>query len=83
MIKGVLTIIKISIIVLFSTAALTLLTSLFNILDFSILLWFQKFIAGFTFPFTSLLDYPNLWLMISYFVMKSIFFFTLDIFFRR
>lgn len=70
---------KVAAIVLLAGTAITLLADLLNLIDTSLIVAFFSQLGEINIPFEIFLDFPNVWLIIGYFIFKSIVIFGIDI----
>jgi len=79
MIKFLVQAIKIAAIVLLSGGAITILATILGILDTALIVAFFQQLSEITIPFEIVLNYPNVWLVISYFLFRNLIVFGIDI----
>jgi len=73
------TVIKIAAIVLLSSAAIGILATILGILDTALIVSFFQQLTEITIPFEIFINFPNVWLVIGYFIFKNIVVFGIDI----
>ena len=78
MIKFLVQAIKIAAIVLLSGGAITILATILGILDTALIVAFFQELSEITIPFEVVLDFPNVWLVIGYFLFKNLIVFGID-----
>ena len=79
MIKFLVQAIKIAAIVLLSSSAITILATILGILDTALIVAFFQQLSEITIPFEIVLNYPNVWLVIGYFLFRNLIVFGIDI----
>jgi len=79
MIKTIITIIKVTIIIAGAGTTLYALLWLFGFIDFSIILWISEIFGEITWDISIILNYPNVWILISYFIMKDLLFLGIEL----
>lgn len=77
--KFFVSVIKIAAIVLLSSAAITILATILGILDTSLIVMFFQQLTEIQIPFEIFLNFPNVWLVIGYFIFKNIVVFGIDL----
>lgn len=78
MIKFLVQAIKIAAIVLLASGAITILANILGIIDTALIVAFFQELSEITIPFEILLDFPNVWLVVGYFIFKNIIIFGID-----
>lgn len=78
MIKFLVQAIKIAAIVLLSGGAITILATILGLLDTALIVAFFQQLSEITIPFEILLNYPNVWLVVGYFLFRNIIVFGID-----
>lgn len=78
MIKFLVQAIKIAAIVLLSGGAITILATILGILDTALIVAFFQELSEITIPFEVVLNFPNVWLVIGYFLFKNLIVFGID-----
>ncbi len=78
MIKFLVQAIKIAAIVLLSGGAITILATILGLLDTALIVAFFQQLSEITIPFEILLNYPNVWLVIGYFLFRNLIVFGID-----
>lgn len=73
------TVIKIAAIVLLSSAAIGILATILGILDTALIVMFFQQLTEIQIPFEIFINFPNVWLVIGYFIFKNIVVFGIDI----
>jgi len=73
------TVIKIAAIVLLSSAAIGILATILGILDTALIVSFFQQLTEIQIPFEIFINFPNVWLVIGYFIFKNIVVFGIDI----
>jgi len=73
------TVIKIGAIVLLSSAAIGILATILGILDTALIVVFFQQLTEIQIPFEIFINFPNVWLVIGYFIFKNIVVFGIDI----
>lgn len=73
------TVIKIAAIVLLSSTAISILATILGILDTALIVSFFQQLTEITIPFEIFINFPNVWLVIGYFIFKNIVVFGIDI----
>ena len=73
------TVIKIAAIVLLSSAAIGILATILGILDTALIVAFFQQLTEIQIPFEIFINFPNVWLVIGYFIFKNIVVFGIDI----
>lgn len=77
--KFFVSVIKIAAIVLLASGAITILATILGILDTALIISFFQQLAEVNLPFEIFLNYPNVWLVIGYFIFKNLVVFGIDI----
>jgi uncharacterized membrane protein len=77
--KFFVSVIKIAAIVLLSSGAITILATILGILDTALIVAFFDQLTEIDIPFEIFLNYPNVWLIIGYFIFKNLVVFGIDI----
>jgi hypothetical protein len=77
--KFFVSVIKIAAIVLLSSGAITILATILGILDTALIVSFFQQLTEVNLPFQIFLNYPNVWLIIGYFIFKNLVVFGIDI----
>lgn len=78
MIKFLVQAIKIAAIVLLSGGAITILATILGLLDTALIVAFFQQLTEITIPFEILLNYPNVWLVVGYFLFRNLIVFGID-----
>jgi len=73
------TVIKIAAIVLLSSAAIGILATILGLLDTALIVSFFQQLTEIQIPFEIFINFPNVWLVIGYFIFKNIVVFGIDI----
>ena len=81
--KFFVSVIKIAAIVLLASGAITILATILGILDTALIVSFFQQISEVTLPFEIFLNFPNVWLVVGYFIFKNIVVFGIDILKRK
>ena len=79
MIKFLVQAIKIAAIILLSGGAITILATILGLLDTALIVAFFQQLSEITIPFEILLNFPNVWLVVGYFLFKNLIVFGIDI----
>jgi len=77
--KFFVSVIKIAAIVLLASGAITILATILGILDTALIVSFFQQLTEVNLPFEIFLNFPNVWLVIGYFIFKNIVVFGIDI----
>lgn len=77
--KLIVTSIKIAAIVLLASGAITILADILGIIDTTLIVAFFQQLAEISIPFSIFLNFPNVWIVIGYFIFKAIVMFGIDI----
>jgi hypothetical protein len=77
--KFFVSVIKIAAIVLLASGAITILATILGILDTALIVSFFEQLTEINLPFEIFLNYPNVWLVIGYFIFKNLVVFGIDI----
>ena len=77
--KFFVSVIKIAAIVLLASGAITILATILGILDTALIVSFFDQLTEVNLPFEIFLNFPNVWLVIGYFIFKNIVVFGIDI----
>jgi hypothetical protein len=77
--KFFVSVIKIAAIVLLASGAISILATLLGILDTALIVLFFQELTEINLPFEIFLNYPNVWLVIGYFIFKNLVVFGIDI----
>jgi hypothetical protein len=77
--KFFVSVIKIAAIVLLASGAITILATILGILDTALIVSFFQQLTEVNLPFEIFLNYPNVWLVIGYFIFKNLVVFGIDI----
>jgi hypothetical protein len=77
--KFFVSVIKIAAIVLLASGAITILATILGILDTALIVSFFQQLAEVNLPFEIFLNFPNVWLVIGYFIFKNLVVFGIDI----
>jgi hypothetical protein len=77
--KFFVSVIKIAAIVLLASGAITILATILGILDTALIVLFFQQLAEINLPFEIFLNFPNVWLVVGYFIFKNIVVFGIDI----
>lgn len=72
MIKTIIEAIKIAAIVALAGAAISILATILGIIDTALIVNFFQQLTLITIPFDIFLNFPNVWLVIGYFIFKNI-----------
>jgi hypothetical protein len=72
MFKLIIDAIKISAILLLASGAITILATILGVLDTALIVSFFQQLTLITIPFDIFLNFPNVWLVIGYFIFKNI-----------
>jgi hypothetical protein len=72
MIKFIVQAIKIAAIVLLASGAITILATILGVIDTALIVSFFQQLTLITIPFDIFLNFPNVWLVIGYFIFKNI-----------
>lgn len=78
MIKFLVQAIRIAAIVLLASGAITILATILGILDTALIVAFFQELTEITIPFEIILNFPNVWLVVGYFIFKNIVVFGID-----
>jgi uncharacterized membrane protein len=81
--KFFVSVIKIAAIVLLASGAITILATIVGILDTALIVAFFQQLTEVNLPFEIFLNYPNVWLIIGYFIFKNLVVFGIDILKKR
>jgi uncharacterized membrane protein len=81
--KFFVSVIKIAAIVLLSSTAISILATILGILDTTLIVAFFQELSEVNLPFEIFLNYPNVWLIIGYFIFKNLVVFGIDILKKR
>jgi hypothetical protein len=77
--KFFVSVIKIAAIVLLASGAITILATILGILDTALIVSFFDQLTEVNLPFEIFLNFPNVWLVIGYFIFKNLVVFGIDI----
>jgi hypothetical protein len=77
--KFFVSVIKIAAILLLASGAITILATILGILDTALIVSFFQQLTEVNLPFEIFLNFPNVWLVIGYFIFKNIVVFGIDI----
>jgi hypothetical protein len=77
--KFFVSVIKIAAIVLLASGAITILATILGILDTALIVVFFQQLTEVNLPFEIFLNFPNVWLVIGYFIFKNLVVFGIDI----
>jgi hypothetical protein len=77
--KFFVSVIKIAAIVLLASGAISILATILGILDTALIVSFFQQLTEVNLPFEIFLNYPNVWLVIGYFIFKNLVVFGIDI----
>jgi len=77
--KFFVSVIKIAAIVLLASGAITILATILGILDTALIVSFFQQLTEVNLPFEIFLNFPNVWLVVGYFIFKNIVVFGIDI----
>jgi hypothetical protein len=77
--KFFVSVIKIAAIVLLASGAITILATILGILDTALIVSFFEQLTEVNLPFEIFLNFPNVWLIIGYFIFKNLVVFGIDI----
>jgi uncharacterized membrane protein len=80
MINFIIQAIKIAAVVLLASGAITILATILGIIDTALIVAFFVQLSEITIPFDIFLNYPNVWLIIGYFIFKNIVMFGIQSF---
>jgi hypothetical protein len=72
MINFIVQAIKISAIILLASGAISILATILGVIDTALIVSFFQQLTLITIPFDIFLNYPNVWLVIGYFIFKNI-----------
>lgn len=72
MINFIVQAIKLAAIILLAGAAITILSTILGIIDTALIVSFFQQLTQITIPFDIFLNFPNVWLVIGYFIFKNI-----------
>jgi len=78
MIKFLVQAIKIAAIVLLASGAISILATILGILDTALIVAFFQELSEITIPFEIILDFPNVWLVVGYFLFRNIIVFGIE-----
>jgi hypothetical protein len=81
--KFFVSVIKIAAIVLLASGAISILATILGILDTALIVSFFEQLTEVNLPFEIFLNYPNVWLVIGYFIFKNLVVFGIDILKKR
>jgi hypothetical protein len=81
--KFFISVIKVAAIVALASIAITTLSSILGILDTALIVLFFQQLLEINIPFETFLNFPNVWLVIGYFVFKNLVIFGIDILKKR
>ena len=81
--KFFISVIKVGAIVGLASIAITLLADILGILDTALIVAFFQQLAQVSIPFEIFLNFPNVWLVIGYFVFRNLVVFGIDILKKR
>jgi hypothetical protein len=77
--KFFVSVIKIAAIVLLASGAITILATILGILDTALIVSFFQQLTEVNLPFEIFLNFPNVWLIVGYFIFKNLVVFGIDI----
>jgi hypothetical protein len=72
MINFIVQAIKIAAIILLASGAITILATILGVIDTALIVSFFQQLTLITIPFDIFLNFPNVWLVIGYFIFKNI-----------
>jgi uncharacterized membrane protein len=72
MINFIVQAIKIAAIILLASGAISILATILGVLDTALIVSFFQQLTQITIPFDIFLNFPNVWLIIGYFIFKNI-----------
>ena len=75
--------IKIAAILLLASGAITILATILGLLDTALIVSFFQQLTEIQIPFEIFINFPNVWLVIGYFIFKNIVVFGIDILKKR
>lgn len=81
--KFLTSVIKVAAIVLLASAAITLLANILGVLDTALIVAFFQQLTEITIPFEIFFNFPNVWLVIGYFIFRNLVVFGIDILKKR
>jgi uncharacterized membrane protein len=81
--KLFITVIKIAAILLLASGAITILATILGILDTALIVNFFQQLTEIQIPFEIFINFPNVWVVIGYFIFKNIVIFGIDILKRK
>ena len=81
--KFLVTVLKIAAIVLLASGAITILADILGIIDTTLIVAFFQQLSEINIPFSIFLNFPNVWIVIGYFIFRSIVMFGIDILKKR
>jgi hypothetical protein len=70
--KLLVTVIKIATILILASGAITILAFIIGIIDTTLIVAFFQQLTEVTIPFEIFINFPNVWIVIGYFIFKSI-----------
>jgi hypothetical protein len=70
--KLLVTVIKIATILLLASAAITILATIIGIIDTTLIVAFFQQLSEVNIPFEIFLNFPNVWIVIGYFIFRNI-----------
>jgi hypothetical protein len=77
--KFFVSVIKIAAIVLLASGAISILATILGILDTALIVLFFQELTEINLPFEIFLNFPNVWLIIGYFIFKNLVVFGIEI----
>jgi hypothetical protein len=81
--KFFISVIKVAAITGLASIAITLLADILGILDTALIVAFFQQLAQVSIPFEIFLNFPNVWLVIGYFIFRNLVVFGIDILKKR
>jgi hypothetical protein len=70
--KLLVTVIKIATILILASAAITILATIIGIIDTTLIVAFFQQLTEVNIPFEIFLNFPNVWIIIGYFIFRNI-----------
>lgn len=77
--KLFISVIKIAAILLLASGAITILATILGLLDTALIVSFFQQLTEIQIPFEIFINFPNVWIVIGYFIFKNIVVFGIDI----
>jgi uncharacterized membrane protein len=77
--KLFISVIKIAAILLLASGAITILATILGLLDTALIVSFFQQLTEIQIPFEIFINFPNVWIIIGYFIFKNIVVFGIDI----